>query len=126
MNPSDPAALKPPSAVARAESGARRGKRSGYASAKNRLERHVLPKLVAVRIRDVTADQVRRLHRALKETPVEANRTLTALSAVFGYADRAELVPAVRRIGASRRRAPVSARVVADHPSPLHPVEELA
>ena len=26
----------------RAESGARRGKRSGYASAKNRLERHVL------------------------------------------------------------------------------------
>ena len=78
----------------RAESGARRGKRSGYASAKNRLERHVLPKLGAVRVRDVTAEQVRRLHRAMKETPVEANRTLTALSAVFGYADRAELVPA--------------------------------
>lgn len=78
----------------RAESGARRGKRSGYASAKNRLERHILPKLGALRIRDVTADQVRRLHRALKETPVEANRTLTALSAVFGFADRAELVPA--------------------------------
>jgi hypothetical protein len=29
----------------------------------------------------------------MKATPVEANRTLTCLSAVFGYADRAELVP---------------------------------
>jgi hypothetical protein len=58
----------------RAESGAKCGKRSGYASAKNRLERHILAKLGAVRVRDVTTDQVRRLHRAMKETPVEANR----------------------------------------------------
>ena len=77
----------------RAESGAKRGKRSGYASAKNRLERHVLPKLGSVRLRAVTADQVKRLHRGMKDTPVEANRTLTALSAVFGYADRADLAP---------------------------------
>lgn len=78
----------------RAEAGARRGKRSGYASAKRRLERHVLPKLGGRRIRQVTVEQVQRLHRSMKATPVEANRTLTALSAVFGYADRMEIVPA--------------------------------
>jgi len=78
----------------RAETGAKRGKRSGYGSAKRRLERHVLPNLGDLRIRDVTADHVRRLHRGMRATPVEANRTLTAFSAVFGWADRAELVPA--------------------------------
>jgi integrase len=36
---------------------------------------------------------MRRLHRRMKRTPVEANRTLTALSAVFGWADRTELLP---------------------------------
>jgi len=77
----------------RAESGAMRGKRSGYASAKNRLERHVVPRLGSVRLRDVTSDQVRRMHKSMKSTPVEANRTLTALSAAFGYADKREIVP---------------------------------
>jgi integrase len=78
----------------RAESGAKRGRRSGYASAKNRLERHVVPKLGRTRLRNVTVEQVSRLHRSLKDTPIEANRTLTALSAVFGYADRIGLVSA--------------------------------
>lgn len=77
----------------RAESGAKRGKRSGYASAKRRLERHILPQLGRVRLRELTAEQVKRVHRGMRETPVEANRTLTAFSAVFGYADRLELVP---------------------------------
>lgn len=53
----------------------------------------MVPKLGVTRLGEVTADQVRRLHRAMKETPVEANRTLTALSAVFGWADREALVP---------------------------------
>jgi integrase len=78
----------------RAETGTKRGKRSGYASARRRLERHVLPKLGELRIRDVAAEDVRRLHRELQRTPVEANRTLTALSAVFGWADREQLIPA--------------------------------
>ena len=78
----------------RAESGAKRGKRSGYASAKNRLERHVVPRMENTPIRNVTVEQVRRLHRSMKNTPIEANRTLTALSAVFGYADRMETIPA--------------------------------
>lgn len=77
----------------RAASGAQRGKRSGYASARRRLERHVLPALGRLRLRDVTPEQVRRMHRAMAATPVEANRTLTALSAVYGWADRAELLP---------------------------------
>jgi len=78
----------------RAESGAMRGKRSGYASAKARLERHVVPRLGKVRLRDLTSEQVRRMHRALSETPVQANRVLTCLAAVYGWADKTELVPA--------------------------------
>jgi len=78
----------------RAETGAKRGKRSGYASARRRLERHVVPKLGDKRLRDIAAEDIRRLHRSLRRTPVEANRTLTALSSVFGWADREELIPA--------------------------------
>jgi integrase len=78
----------------RAEAGAKRGKRSGYAAAKRLLERHVLPRLGSVRARDLTSDQVKKLHRSLKATPGEANRMLTALSAVYGWADRSEQVPA--------------------------------
>lgn len=78
----------------RAQTGAKRGKRSGYASARRRLERHVVPKLGDKRLRDIAAEDIRRLHRSLQRTPVEANRTLTALSSVFGWADREELIPA--------------------------------
>jgi len=77
----------------RAETGAARGKRSGYTTAKARLERHVVPRLGKVRLRNLTSEQVRRMHKSMKATPVEANRTLTALSAVFGYADMREIVP---------------------------------
>lgn len=77
----------------RAESGAKRGKRSGYASARRRLERNILPALGKSRLRDLSVDQVKRVHRRMRDTPVEANRTLVAFSAVFGYADRLEIVP---------------------------------
>ena len=79
----------------RAESGtAKRGKRSGYASAKRRLEHNVLPKLGGRKVLDLTSEDVRRLHRGMKGRPAEANRTLTALSAVYGFLDRRELIPA--------------------------------
>lgn len=58
---------------------------SGYESARRRLEKNVLPKLGDVRAESLTADQVRRLHRGKQSTPVEANRTLTALSAAMNY-----------------------------------------
>jgi integrase len=75
----------------RAETGAKRGKRSGYQAARRLLEKHVVPRLGKMRLRDLTSDQVTKLHRSLSKTPAEANRTLTALSAVLGYADRSEL-----------------------------------
>ncbi len=75
----------------RAAGPAKRGKRSGYAEAKRLLENNVLPKLKDVPIRAVTVEQVRRLHRSL--APVEANRTLTAFSAVFGFTAIEELTP---------------------------------
>lgn len=78
----------------RARTGAKRGKTSSAVDARARLERNVLPTLGTERLRDVTTEQVRRLHRAMADTPSEANRTLTWLSAVFGWADRAELVDA--------------------------------
>lgn len=54
----------------------------------------MVPRLGKKPLRTITVDQVSRLHRSMKETPIEANRTLTALSAVLGFADRKELVPA--------------------------------
>ncbi len=99
----DPAAARAAEAVAAAtvaevvaayvaDRALRRGK--GGAEALRLLTRHVLPALGRVAIRDVTADRVRRLHRAMRDTPIEANRTLSALAAVFAWAERAERVPA--------------------------------
>ena len=78
----------------RADSGAKRGRRSSYEEAKRLLERHVRPSLGSLRLRSVTVDQVQRLHRSMKDTPSAANRAIAALSAVYGYADRRQLVPA--------------------------------
>lgn len=77
----------------RARTRARRGKPGGYDTAKRLLELHVLPALGDERARDLSSEQVRRLHRSMHGTPVAANRMLGALSAVYGWADRAELVP---------------------------------
>ncbi|HVR30351.1 MAG TPA: Arm DNA-binding domain-containing protein, partial [Thermoanaerobaculia bacterium] len=78
----------------RAEGAAKRGKRSGYAEAKRRLERNVVPRLGGRRLKSITVADVRALHRAMEETPVEANRTLQALSAVYGFADLEGMIPA--------------------------------
>ncbi len=78
----------------RAETGARRGKHSGYAGARRLLTLHVVPALGKLRVRDVTADHVRQLHRAMSKTPCQANRALTFLGVVFSFAERSELVPA--------------------------------
>ncbi len=78
----------------RADSGAKRGRRSSYEEAKRLLESHVRPNLGNLRLRSVTVDHVQRLHRSMKDTPSAANRAISALSAVYGYADRRQLVPA--------------------------------
>lgn len=60
-------------------------KRSSLGSARDRLTRHVLPKLGDRRVRDVTPADVRRWHLEIP-TPAEANRALSALSPVFSWA----------------------------------------
>lgn len=78
----------------RAEKGARRGRRSSHGSARRRLERNVLPKLGGLPVAGVEAGDVQRLHRAMHETPGEANRTLGVVSAVLGFAERRGWRPA--------------------------------
>jgi integrase len=67
---------------------ASRGSRSGYQSQKRLLEKHVLPALGTRSVRSITVDDVTRMHRSMRQTPGAANRTKTALSAVFSYANK--------------------------------------
>lgn len=60
-----------------------KGKPGGLAAARRLLEKNVLPHLGTLRLRDVTADHVKRMLRSKAGRPVEANRTVTALFAVF-------------------------------------------
>ncbi len=115
----------------RAEGGARRGKRSGYTQARRLLQRRVLPALGGLRLRDVTSDHVRRMHRKMSKTPVEANRALTAFAAVLGWADRAELTPAgfnpcrhVERFAERGRRRAFTGEELAALGVALHDAEE--
>ena len=62
-----------------------KGKPGGLAAARRLLEKNVLPQLGALRVRDVTTDHVKKLQRSMAGRPVEANRTLTALSAVYRF-----------------------------------------
>ena len=78
----------------RAETGAARGKRSDYANAKRRVAKNLPPGLLRLPIRGLSVDRLARLHRSMKDRPVEANRTLTLLSAIFGFADLRGWVPA--------------------------------
>ena len=77
----------------RAETGARRGKRSSYAEAERMLTKRVVPKLGGLPVRNLTAERVRALHRSMSETPGAANRMLTALGAALAFGQREGLVP---------------------------------
>ena len=124
----------------RAEKGARRGRRSSHALFERLLRKHVLPHVGAMPIADLDVDKVRGLHRRLHETPVEANRMLTALSAVLAFAElrglrppdsnpcrhverfeetgerRALTPPELERLGEAMQQAEAEGRV---HPSAL-------
>lgn len=78
----------------RAETGARRGKRSSYAEADRILTKRVIPKLGGLPIRSLTAERVRALHRSMSEVPSAANRMLTALGAALSFGEREGLVRA--------------------------------
>lgn len=52
------------------------------------VERFLLPKLGRLRVSEVTAHHVERLHGQLRETPYQANRVLAVLSRAFNLAER--------------------------------------
>ncbi len=56
--------------------------------------KHVLPALRSKQVPEVTAVEIRRLHRSLSETPYLANRLLAMLGAFFTYAAREGARPA--------------------------------
>ena len=61
--------------------------KSGTAAEYKRLwEKHVLPAIGHKQVTDVSASDVRRLHRSMKDLPYGANRTLALLSAFFSFA----------------------------------------
>lgn len=56
--------------------------------------RHVLPALGSKQVPEVTAVELRRLHRSLSNTPYVANRVLAMLGAFFTYASKEGVRPA--------------------------------
>jgi integrase len=77
----------------RAATGARRGRRSTLGEFRGLLERHVLPRLGSKEIAAIGLEDVEAVHRALWKTPATANRALTTVSAVLGFAERRRLRP---------------------------------
>jgi integrase len=57
------------------------------------IERVIVPAFGTVKVRDVTGEDVGRLHHSLSKTPVMANRVLALLSKMFNLAERWELRP---------------------------------
>ena len=57
------------------------------------IEKRILPALGASKVRDVAIEDIEQLHRSLRPTPYEANRTLALLSKMFSLAERWRLRP---------------------------------
>ena len=51
------------------------------------IERHVLPKLGSTKAKDVSRDEVMKLHHSMRATPRQANQTLSVLSKLFNLAE---------------------------------------
>jgi len=78
----------------RAAKGAKRGRRSTAAEFSRMLDRLILPKIGRIPIADLDVQDIEGLHRSLASTPAQANRALTLVSAVLGFAVRRKLRPA--------------------------------
>lgn len=57
------------------------------------LEKNVIPHLGRLKVGDLTVERVDALHKNMRSTPYEANRTLSALSAVMRFAEEQGLRP---------------------------------
>jgi integrase len=72
----------------RATSGVKRGKLSTAAEFERLLKRRILPALGDREVEALDLSHVQALHRSLAATPAQANRCLTVISAVLGFAER--------------------------------------
>jgi len=68
-------------------------KPSSVASDRRLIKANILPKLGTVKVEDVTSDDIDRLHKAMRATPYEANRTLALLSKMFSLAEHWQMRP---------------------------------
>ena len=55
-------------------------------SDESRIENRILPHIGKYRVKDITSRDIQDLHRAMSDTPYEANRTLALLSKMFSLA----------------------------------------
>jgi integrase len=72
----------------RATTGVKRGKLSTAAEFERLLDRRILPALGAREVEALELGHVQAFHRSLAGTPAQANRCLTVISAILGFAER--------------------------------------
>jgi integrase len=72
----------------RATTGVKRGKLSTAAEFERLLDRRILPALGGREVEALDLSNVQALHRSLADTPAQANRCLTVISAILGFAER--------------------------------------
>lgn len=72
----------------RAARGVKRGRLSTAAEFQRLLDRRILPTLGNREVEELDLSHVLSLHRSLADTPAQANRCLTLISAVLGFAER--------------------------------------
>ena len=65
------------------------GKRTSWnEEAQQYYVKHIEPKLGAIRVRDVQYTDVKKIHKGLAKTPIQANRVISVLSRMLGEAER--------------------------------------
>ena len=57
------------------------------------IEKIIIPKIGKLKIKEVTAQQISKLHQGLVETPYQANRVLAVLSKIFNLAETMQQRP---------------------------------
>ena len=85
------------------------------------IDRHIIPNLGTLKVREVTRADVSGLFTKMKKTPVTANRVLSCLRQMFNMAAERAGPRALRRLGARLRRDG-SGRGKTRHPWQSRPV----
>jgi hypothetical protein len=74
------------------------------------LERIILPRIGSRKVTDLSRRFLHDLHASLARTPTTANRIITLLSAMIGYAERRDLVPPGTNLCSAVERFPEQRR----------------